>query len=61
MRIWRIIAGMRDLVTRQTKMLGIAAATGCAMLLAIVTFQGWMRHGTDIFLAAVQSGVAWCF
>ncbi len=52
---------MRDLVTRQTKMLGIAVATGCAMLLAIVTFQGWMRHGTDIFLAAVQSGVAWCF
>ncbi|NTF07883.1 hypothetical protein G6L37_17165 [Agrobacterium rubi] len=48
-------------MTRQTKMLGIAVATGCAMLLAIVTFQGWMGHGTDIFLAAVQGGVAWCF
>ncbi len=61
MRISRIIVGMRDLVTRQTKMLGIAVATGCAMLLAIVTFQGWMRHGTDIFLATAQSGVTWCF
>ncbi|MGV1752364.1 hypothetical protein [Agrobacterium sp. CG674] len=43
------------------KMLGAAAATGAALLAVVLTFQGWMRHGTDIFLAAVQSGVAWCF
>ncbi len=52
---------MRELLASPVKMLGIAAATCGALLLAIFTFQGWIRHGTDIFLSSVQSGIAWCF
>lgn len=43
------------------KILTAAAATGGALLLVLLTFEGWMRYGTDIFLSAVQSGIAWCF
>jgi hypothetical protein len=32
----------------------IAAATG-------VAFASWMDHGPGIFLALVESGLAWCF
>ncbi|MBB3945781.1 hypothetical protein GGQ73_001716 [Rhizobium skierniewicense] len=51
---------MKSVLASQFKMLGFAVATGAALLLAVLTFQGWMRHGTDIFLSAVQSGIAWC-
>ncbi|MBD8686968.1 MULTISPECIES: hypothetical protein [unclassified Rhizobium] len=52
---------MRFLLTAQMKLLYAAVATVGVSLALVLTFQGWMRHGTDIFLAAVQSGVAWCF
>jgi hypothetical protein len=55
------ICEMRELLASPVKMLGIAVATSGALLLAIFTFQGWIRHGTDIFLSSVQSGIAWCF
>ncbi len=32
----------------------LAAATG-------VAFASWLDHGARIFLATVESGLAWCF
>jgi hypothetical protein len=32
----------------------LAAATG-------VAFASWLDHGAGIFLATVESGLAWCF
>ncbi len=37
---------------------GVAAAASLAI--ALLAFNGWMRHSTDIFLSAIQSGMAWC-
>ncbi|MCC0039417.1 MAG: hypothetical protein H6893_10635 [Brucellaceae bacterium] len=34
--------------------LAFAAATGIA-------FATWMQHGAGIFMALVESGLAWCF
>lgn len=34
--------------------LAVAAATGLA-------FAGWMEHAPGIFMALVESGLAWCF
>jgi hypothetical protein len=34
--------------------LALAAATGLA-------FAGWMAHAPGIFMALVESGLAWCF
>ncbi|WP_170063925.1 hypothetical protein [Agrobacterium bohemicum] len=51
---------MKSVLAGPLKVLGVTVATGAALLLAVLTFQGWMRHGTDIFLSAVQSGIAWC-
>lgn len=25
-----------------------------------LAFEGWMRHSTDIFITAIESGIAWC-
>ncbi|XUY25834.1 hypothetical protein RMR21_009470 [Agrobacterium sp. rho-8.1] len=52
---------MSALLNKPVKLLATAAATGAALLVVVMTFEGWMRHATDIFLATVQSGVAWCF
>ena len=35
-------------------MVALAATTGLA-------FAGWMEHAPGIFMAMVESGMAWCF
>jgi len=30
-----------------------------SLAIVLLAFDGWVRHGTDIFLSAVQSGIAW--
>ncbi|WP_350297335.1 hypothetical protein [Agrobacterium arsenijevicii] len=51
---------MNALVSNPLKF--ILASLGVAASLAVVllAFDGWVRHSTDIFLSAVQSGIAWC-
>ena len=39
----------------------LALVTGALALVLLLTFQGWMAHGTDIFLSLAQSGLSWCF
>jgi hypothetical protein len=51
---------MKVLSNGPMKFLAAALATATALFLVVLTFQGWMRHGTDIFLSAMQSGIAWC-
>ena len=31
-----------------------------SLAIVLLAFDGWVRHGTDIFLSTVQSGIAWC-
>ncbi|MFK0384466.1 hypothetical protein [Rhizobium sp. RM] len=52
---------MNELLSSPLKfaLAGIATAAGLAVVL--LTFDGWVKHGTDIFLSAVQSGISWCF
>ncbi|KAA3512351.1 hypothetical protein CPJ18_07845 [Agrobacterium rosae] len=58
--VLRYICAMRVLLTGPMKLLAAALATGAALFVVLLTFDGWMRHGTDIFLSAVQGGIAWC-
>lgn len=60
--IWmlRYICPMSALLSHSGKLLLGAVATAAFLYATIATFDGWMRHGTDIFLSAVQSGIAWC-
>ncbi|WP_210163855.1 hypothetical protein [Agrobacterium larrymoorei] len=51
---------MSALLSHSGKLLLGAVATAAFLYATIATFDGWLRHGTDIFLSAVQSGIAWC-
>ncbi len=52
---------MSALLSHSGKLLLAALATGAVLFGVIATFDGWLRHGTDIFIASVQNGIAWCF
>lgn len=41
--------------------LPLAALGLAAVLMAFVIFLGWLRFGGEIFLALVDSGLAYCF
>ncbi|WP_175552116.1 hypothetical protein [Pararhizobium antarcticum] len=38
----------------------IALSCAAFVLLSAFAFRGWLEHGTDIFLAMAQNGMAWC-
>ncbi|MDH4414145.1 MAG: hypothetical protein QE484_12615, partial [Rhizobium sp.] len=46
---------------RSPKWLPLTALLLAGTLFSLVVFLGWMRHGTDIFLALIESGLAYCF
>lgn len=52
---------MAALLSNPLKLLFAGAAAGVATLAVFLVFEGWTRYGTDIFLSAVQNGIAWCF
>ena len=52
---------MSALLSHSGKLLLAALATGAVLFGVIATFDGWLRHGTDIFIASVQNGIVWCF
>ncbi|WP_296014025.1 hypothetical protein [uncultured Agrobacterium sp.] len=52
---------MSGLSSNTGKLLLGAAATAAFLYVSVATFDGWLRHGTDIFIASVQNGIAWCF
>jgi len=51
---------MNALLSHSGKLLFAAIATAAAVYVSVATFEGWLRHGTDIFIASVQNGIAWC-
>lgn len=56
-----IVVGMNALFSSPLKFALGGVATAAVVAVVILTFDGWVRHGTDIFLSAVQSGISWCF
>ncbi len=52
---------MKSYATGSIKLLAFLGASCATLFVVLITFDGWMRHGTDIFLSAVQNGIAWCF
>ncbi|NTJ42809.1 hypothetical protein G6L28_09410 [Agrobacterium larrymoorei] len=59
--IYSIFISMSAILSHSGKLLFGAVATGGILYLSLMTFEGWLRHSTDIFLATVQNGIAWCF
>ncbi|WP_236765532.1 hypothetical protein [Agrobacterium tumefaciens] len=51
---------MNALVANPLKFILASLAVGASLAVVLLAFDGWVRHGTDIFLSAVQSGIAWC-
>lgn len=51
---------MNGLVSNPLKFILASLAAMASLAIVLLAFDGWVRHGTDIFLSAVQSGVAWC-
>ncbi|MGQ8632482.1 hypothetical protein ACUTJJ_13515 [Agrobacterium sp. DKPNP3] len=51
---------MNTLVSHPLKFILASLATLASLAIVILAFEGWVRHGTDIFLSALQSGIAWC-
>jgi len=37
-----------------------ATALVCAATLG-ASFAAWSRHGSDVFVAMIQTGLSWCF
>lgn len=52
---------MRTDMKKSLSPLILALVTGALALVLLLTFQGWMAHGADIFLSLAQSGLSWCF
>ncbi|WP_236774601.1 hypothetical protein [Agrobacterium tumefaciens] len=51
---------MNTLVANPLKFILASLAVAAWLAVVLLAFDGWVRHGTDIFLSAVQSGIAWC-
>jgi hypothetical protein len=51
---------MNALVSNPLKFILASLAVAASLAVVLLAFDGWVRHGTDIFLSAVQSGIAWC-
>lgn len=51
---------MNTLVANPLKFILASLAVAASLAVVLLAFDGWVRHGTDIFLSAVQSGIAWC-
>ncbi len=51
---------MNTLVSHPLKFILASLAALASLAIVILAFEGWVRHGTDIFLSALQSGIAWC-
>jgi hypothetical protein len=56
-----MMVSMSALLANPLKLVLAAAAAGVAIIVVLLALDGWMKHGTDIFLSAVQNGIAWCF
>lgn len=46
---------------RKTRYLALAALGLAGLLGSTFVFFGWMRFGGEIFLSAIDSGLAYCF
>lgn len=51
---------MNALVSHPLKFILASLAAVASLAIVLLAFDGWVRHGTDIFLSTVQSGIAWC-
>ncbi|WP_425672931.1 hypothetical protein [Agrobacterium sp. M50-1] len=51
---------MNALVSHPLKFILASLAAIASLAVVLLAFDGWVRHGTDIFLSTVQSGIAWC-
>ncbi|MBA4776030.1 hypothetical protein KHC17_18290 [Agrobacterium salinitolerans] len=51
---------MNALVSQPLKFILASLAALASLAVVLLAFDGWVRHGTDIFLSTVQSGIAWC-
>jgi hypothetical protein len=51
---------MNGLVSNPLKFILASLAAMASLAIVLLAFDGWVRHGTDIFLSTVQSGIAWC-
>jgi hypothetical protein len=51
---------MKALTSHPLKFILASLAAAASLAIVLLAFDGWVRHGTDIFLSAVQSGIAWC-
>jgi hypothetical protein len=45
----------------RSRHLPLAALGLAGLLMSVLVFLGWVRFGGDIFLALIDSGVAYCF
>ncbi|WP_139812550.1 hypothetical protein [Ensifer aridi] len=52
---------MRSDTKKSLSPLVLALVTGALALVFLLTFQGWIAHGADIFLSLAQTGLSWCF
>ncbi|CVI61527.1 MULTISPECIES: hypothetical protein [Agrobacterium] len=51
---------MNALVSNPLKFVLASLAVAASLAVVLLAFDGWVRHGTDIFLSTVQNGIAWC-
>ena len=51
---------MNALVSHPLRFILAGLSVVASLAVVLLAFDGWVRHGTDIFLSAVQSGIAWC-
>lgn len=51
---------MKALTFHPLKFILASLAAAASLAIVLLAFDGWVRHSTDIFLSAVQSGIAWC-
>lgn len=50
----------RQAALRPVKAVALAAATFALAALVGLSFAGWVSQGGGIFMALIESGLAWC-
>jgi hypothetical protein len=55
-----MFAIMSQVLERNAKYAGLIAVTCLSAAVIAFAFAGWQRFSAEIFLSAIESGIAWC-
>jgi hypothetical protein len=56
-----MITDMNHIALSRLQIVAAIAASGLVLAVVLFALDGWMQHGTAIFLTLAETGMSWCF